>query len=86
MSENPELQQEQVSSPDITTSFLSSITNKQVNIKLFNDFVYTGVLSSIDGFMNVVLENAEEIVDGESVTKYEEVFIRGNSVLYIGQA
>lgn len=73
-------------SDDITASFLSSITNKPVNIKLHNDFVYTGVLSSIDGYMNVVLQNASEIVNGKTMKTYDEVFLRGNNVIYIGMA
>ncbi|ODQ44262.1 hypothetical protein PICMEDRAFT_37582 [Pichia membranifaciens NRRL Y-2026] len=71
---------------DITASFLGSITNKPVNIKLHNDFVYTGVLSSIDGYMNVVLQNASEIVNGKTMKTYDEVFLRGNNVIYIGMA
>ena len=71
---------------DITASFLGSITNKSVNIKLHNDFVYKGVLSSIDGYMNVVLQNASEIVNGKTMKTYDEVFLRGNNVIYIGMA
>ncbi|KAG0671118.1 U4/U6-U5 snRNP complex subunit lsm6, partial [Pichia californica] len=70
-------------SADITASFLSSIANQPVNIKLHNDFVYTGVLSSIDGYMNVVLQNASEIVNGKTMKTYDEVFLRGNNVIYI---
>jgi U6 snRNA-associated Sm-like protein LSm6 len=72
--------------PDVTATFLSSITNQQVNVKLFNDLLYTGELSSIDGYMNVVLLNANEIADGKVTTTYEEVFLRGNNVIYIGMA
>ena len=72
--------------PDITASFLTSITNQPVNIKLYNDFEYTGILTSIDGFMNVVLQNAEEVVYGKKMNTYEQVFLRGNNVIYIGEA
>lgn len=74
------------STPDITATFLTSIANQKVNVKLFNDFLYTGELSSIDGFMNVVLLNASEIVNGKTMTTYEEVFLRGNNVIYISRA
>lgn len=74
------------SSSDITASFLSSITHQEVNVALYNDFVYTGVLASIDGYMNVVLQNASEIVNGKTMKTYEEVFLRGNNVIYISKA
>lgn len=43
----------------------------------------TGVLACLDGFMNIVMEQTEEYVDGQLVNKYGECFIRGNNVLYI---
>lgn len=80
------VQSEELQTPDITASFLSSITNKPVNVKIYDDFIYTGTLASIDGYMNIVLQNAEEIVRGKSMNTYEEIFIRGNNVLYISMA
>ncbi|CAI8501801.1 unnamed protein product [Pichia kudriavzevii] len=80
------VQSEESQTPDITASFLSSITNKPVNVKIYDDFIYTGTLASIDGYMNIVLQNAEEIVRGKSMNTYEEIFIRGNNVLYISMA
>ncbi|AWU76140.1 uncharacterized protein C5L36_0C00830 [Pichia kudriavzevii] len=80
------VQSEESQTPDITASFLSSITNKPVNVKIYDDFIYTGTLASIDGYMNIVLQNAEEIVRGKSTNTYEEIFIRGNNVLYISMA
>ncbi|KGK37647.1 hypothetical protein JL09_g3208 [Pichia kudriavzevii] len=75
------VQSEESQTPDITASFLSSITNKPVNVKIYDDFIYTGTLASIDGYMNIVLQNAEEIVRGKSMNTYEEIFIRGNNIL-----
>ena len=82
----PKVQSEESQPPDITASILSSITNKPVNVKIYDDFIYTGTLASIDGYMNIVLQNAEEIVRGKSMNTYEEIFIRGNNVLYISMA
>ncbi|CAL8087158.1 unnamed protein product [Calicophoron daubneyi] len=42
-----------------------------------------GVLISLDGYMNVVLEQTEEYVDGQLKNKYGDTFIRGNNVFYI---
>lgn len=68
-----------------TSNFLSEITHSPVVVKLNNGFEYHGVLSSIDGFMNVVLENSTEVVGKKSINKYNEVFLRGNNVMYISQ-
>ncbi|KAH8875761.1 U6 snRNA-associated Sm-like protein isoform 2 [Schistosoma japonicum] len=45
--------------------------------------LYVGVLISLDGYMNVVLEQTEEYVDGQLKNKYGDTFIRGNNVFYI---
>lgn len=38
-----------------------------------------GVLISLDGYMNVVLEQTEEYIDGHLKNKYGDAFIRGNN-------
>lgn len=51
-----------------------------VSVKLHSGEVFTGVLASIDGYMNVVLEKAKEFARlGTLVKHYEEVFLRGNN-------
>ena len=57
---------------------------------LFNDFkqfteldYFRGVLSCLDGYMNIALEQTEEYVNGQLKNKYGDAFIRGNNVLYI---
>ena len=44
---------------------------------------YRGVLSCLDGYMNIALEQTEEYVNGQLKNKYGDAFIRGNNVLYI---
>ena len=41
-----------------------------------------GILACLDGFMNIVMEQTEEYVDGELQNKYGECFIRGNNGLW----
>ncbi|ODQ68124.1 LSM-domain-containing protein [Nadsonia fulvescens var. elongata DSM 6958] len=65
------------------SSFLSEISGKQVVVKITSGILYNGFLQTVDGYMNIVLENTQEIVNGEVKSKYREVFIRGNNVLYI---
>lgn len=61
------------------TKFLSSIIGSTVAVKLHNGVEYLGNLQSIDGFMNVVLETAREVIGDKEGRKYGDVFIRGNN-------
>ena len=38
-----------------------------------------GVLSCLDGYMNIALEQTEEHVNGAVTNKYGDAFIRGNN-------
>ena len=61
------------------SNFLSDIIGSSVVVKLLNGIQYSGNLQSIDGFMNVVLDEGKEV--GGRV--YGDVFIRGNNGKYI---
>eukprot|EP00938_MAST-03A_sp_MAST-3A-sp1_P005166 g5166.t1 len=65
------------------SDFLKSVLGRPVVVKLNSGVNYKGVLACLDGFMNIVMEQTEEYVDGQLVNKYGECFIRGNNVLYI---
>ncbi|KAG4410443.1 hypothetical protein JTP64_001081, partial [Candida tropicalis] len=65
------------------SKFLSDIIGSLVTVKLHNGVEYKGNLQTIDGFMNVVLEDGKESVNGSITKEYGDVFIRGNNVLYI---
>ena len=65
--------------------FLKQILGKVVSIKLHNGAEYVGVLASLDGTMNIILEHAEEFEGGELKNKYGIIFLRGNNVYYISQ-
>lgn len=41
------------------------------------------MIVGVVGYMNVALEQTEEIVDGSLKQKYGDTFIRGNNILYI---
>lgn len=45
--------------------------------------LFAGILSCLDGFMNIALEQTEEYHNGQLKNKYGDAFIRGNNVLYI---
>lgn len=40
---------------------------------------YPGVLSCLDGYMNIALEQTEEHVNGRVINRYGDAFIRGNN-------
>jgi len=42
-----------------------------------------GTLKAFDVHMNLHLENASELVEGEMKTKYGKVMVRGDSVIMI---
>ena len=41
--------------------------------------LYPGVLSCLDGYMNIALEQTEEYVNGRVLNRYGDAFIRGNN-------
>ncbi|CDO69807.1 hypothetical protein BN946_scf184803.g5 [Trametes cinnabarina] len=45
-----------------------------------------GILSCLDGYMNIAMEQTEEHVNGRVTNSYGDTFIRGNNVLYISAA
>lgn len=59
--------------------FLKTIVGKPVVVKLNNGTDYRGILSCLDGFMNIALEQTEEYQNGQLKNKYGDAFIRGNN-------
>ena len=55
-------------------------------MKLNNGTNFKGVLACLDGYMNIAMEQTEELVDGQLKAKYGDCFIRGNNVLYIASS
>ena len=54
-----------------------------ISIRLKDGTRYNGNLKEYDSFMNLILLNEEEIIDKAVTAKYEELFIRGNNILFI---
>ncbi len=57
--------------------------NKPVLVAMKGGKEYRGVLDGYDQHMNLVLKNAEEIINGESKGVYNVVIVRGDTVIYI---
>ena len=62
---------------------LNSSLNKNVIIGLKGGVEFTGMMVSYDVHMNLVLNNAEQLVNGETKRKLGTVLVRGDSVVYI---
>ncbi|OON15280.1 LSM domain protein, partial [Opisthorchis viverrini] len=73
----------QMSHKQTPRDFLKLIIGRPVVVKLNSGADYRGVLISLDGYMNVVLEQTEEYVDGQLKNKYGDTFIRGNNGLFV---
>ncbi|KAJ5246426.1 hypothetical protein N7468_001409 [Penicillium chermesinum] len=67
--------------------FLQNSVGTEVIIRLkWGQAEYKGLLQSVDSYMNILLANAEEYVDGELTSALGSVLIRCNNVLWIGSA
>ena len=62
---------------------LINARDKRVIVELKNNRIYVGKLKSFDIHVNVVLEDAEEHVDGEVKRKLGVIFIRGDTITII---
>ncbi|NLU03582.1 MAG: RNA-binding protein [Methanothermobacter sp.] len=62
---------------------LGNSLNSPVIIKLKGDREFRGVLQSCDLHMNLVLNDAEELEDGEVTRRLGTVLIRGDNIVYI---
>lgn len=59
---------------------LNKSRGKRVIVELKNGKQYAGILNAFDIHVNVVLDDAEERVDGELKRKLGTIFIRGDTI------
>ncbi|MCD4801246.1 MULTISPECIES: LSm family protein [Methanococcoides] len=62
---------------------LNDSLNTSVIVRLKGAREFRGVLQGYDVHMNLVLDEAEELKDGEIVRKIGGVVIRGDNVVYV---
>ena len=62
---------------------LNDSLNTPVIVRLKGAREFRGELQGYDVHMNLVLDKAEEIRDGESVRKMDSVVIREDNVVYV---
>jgi len=64
-------------------TILQNAQNSTILLRLKDGTEYRGLLKEIDAYMNMILEDATELLEGTPVAKYNEIFIRGNNLLFI---
>jgi small nuclear ribonucleoprotein len=58
--------------------------NNRVMVELRSGRGYHGTLDGYDvPHMNLVLKNAEEIIEGESKAKHNTLIVRGDNIIYV---
>ncbi|HEC89936.1 MAG: small nuclear ribonucleoprotein [Thermoplasmata archaeon] len=58
--------------------------NSRVIVELRSGRAYHGILDGYDvPHMNIVLKNADEIKNGETIAKHNLVILRGDNIVYI---
>ena len=62
---------------------LNNARNKRVIVELKNNKQFVGKLKAFDIHVNIVLEDAEERIDGEVKRKLGLVFLRGDTIVMI---
>jgi len=64
-------------------SLLNQSINSNVLVELKGGRGYRGVLDGFDPHMNLVLKNAEELLNNESQRKVDLAIVRGDNVIYV---
>jgi small nuclear ribonucleoprotein len=62
---------------------LNASKGKEVLVQLKGDKVFVGTLSAFDIHINVVLDNAKEIENGQVKKNIGLTFLRGDTIIYI---
>lgn len=62
---------------------LNQSINNPVIVELKAGREFRGVLDGFDPHLNLVLKNAEELVQKESVRKVDLAVVRGDNVVYV---
>ena len=65
---------------------LNSSKGKEVIVQLKNDRQFVGVLQAFDIHINLVLDNAKEMQNGEVKKSLGLTFLRGDTIIFISPA
>lgn len=70
-------------SSDVSIKILSKSLGKTVLVKLRNGKLIRGLLQGYDQHLNLVLENAEEIIDQNNSNQMGAIVVRGDNIIMI---
>tara|TARA_Y100000310_G_scaffold214430_1_gene215342 strand:- start:879 stop:1121 length:243 start_codon:yes stop_codon:yes gene_type:complete len=62
---------------------LNSAKGKEILVQLKNGKQMVGTLLAFDIHINVVLENAKEVENGEQTKSFGVTFLRGDTIIFI---
>ena len=68
---------------DRPLDLLNSAKGKEILVQLKTGKQYVGTLLAFDIHVNVVLDNAKEVENGEQTMSYGLMFIRGDTIIFI---
>ena len=72
-----------MSSPNNQSNILQGSVNKDILLKLKGKRTIKGKLKSFDQYMNLTLENATEVLEGDKIQQMGEIFIKGENIVII---
>lgn len=64
-------------------SLLNQSISSNVMVELKGGRGYRGILDGFDPHMNLVLKNAEELLNNETQRKVDLAIVRGDNVIYV---
>jgi len=64
-------------------NMLTRQLNGYIAIMLKSGVEYRGTMVHCDNYMNIILNGASEIDNGELIANFGTVLVRGNNILYI---
>jgi small nuclear ribonucleoprotein (snRNP)-like protein len=62
---------------------LESSVGKEIVVTLKGNVQVKGILRAFDAHMNLHLESASQIIEGEVKSSYQKVLLRGDSVILV---
>ncbi len=62
---------------------LKQSTEKSVLVEVKGNRSYSGILEGYDVYMNLILKNANEIINGEVKGTHSRILVRGDNVIYV---
>jgi small nuclear ribonucleoprotein len=65
---------------------LNASKEKRVLVELKNGRQFVGKLVAFDMHINTVLDDAEELAEGQTKRKMGKVFLRGDTIIFVSPA